>query len=123
MSTVLLKRYICHFLSCLKRMGLLQAIVICMQLRLVPGRKGLRMALGDVPSWVAFQDKEKVEVRLSSLCPVTCTARSGCLTGTGSKVLLCGTKTRAVAQRQPAMLVRGASICCECRVLLIVLCI
>ena len=32
------------------------------QLRLVPGRKGLRTALGDVPSWVAFQDKEKVEV-------------------------------------------------------------
>lgn len=32
------------------------------QLRLVPGRKGLRHALGDVPSWVAFQDKEKVEV-------------------------------------------------------------
>ncbi|CAL5218486.1 g172 [Coccomyxa viridis] len=30
-------------------------------LRLVPGRKGLRMALGEVPSWVAFQDKEKVE--------------------------------------------------------------
>ncbi len=36
---------------------------IAVQLRLVPGRKGLRMALGDVPSWVAFQDKEKVEVR------------------------------------------------------------
>ena len=43
-----------------------------MQLRLVPGRKGLRMALGDVPSWVAFQDKEKVEVRHSSLYLVTC---------------------------------------------------
>ena len=35
---------------------------LCLQLRLVPGRKGLRMALGDTPSWVAFQDKEKVEV-------------------------------------------------------------
>ena len=45
-----------------------------MQLRLVPGRKGLRMALGDVPSWVAFQDKEKVEVRRTSLHPLTCTA-------------------------------------------------
>ncbi|EIE26093.1 hypothetical protein COCSUDRAFT_46488 [Coccomyxa subellipsoidea C-169] len=30
-------------------------------LNLVPGRKGLRTALGEVPSWVAFQDKEKVE--------------------------------------------------------------
>ncbi|BDA44378.1 Synaptotagmin-5 [Coccomyxa sp. Obi] len=30
-------------------------------LNLVPGRKGLRTALGDVPSWVAFQEKEKVE--------------------------------------------------------------
>ena len=36
------------------------------QLNLVPGRKGLRSTLGDVPSWVAFQDKEKVEVR--ALC-------------------------------------------------------
>ncbi len=35
------------------------------QLNLVPGRKGLRTALGEVPSWVAFQDKEKVEVRQS----------------------------------------------------------
>ena len=33
-----------------------------LQLRLAPGRKGLRKALGDVPSWVAFQDREKVEV-------------------------------------------------------------
>lgn len=32
------------------------------QLNLIPGRKGLRTVLGDVPSWVAFQDKEKVEV-------------------------------------------------------------
>lgn len=41
------------------------------QLNLVPGRKGLRTALGDVPSWVAFQDKEKVEVSLFQLasCP------------------------------------------------------
>ena len=39
-----------------------------MQLRLAPGRKGLRKALGDVPSWVAFQDREKVEV---CFCPFT----------------------------------------------------
>ena len=38
------------------------------QLRLAPGRKGLRKALGDVPSWVAFQDREKVEVRSHPLC-------------------------------------------------------
>jgi hypothetical protein len=42
-----------------------------LQLRLIPGRKGLRHVLGDVPSWVAFQDKEKVEVRrLLCMCPV-----------------------------------------------------
>jgi hypothetical protein len=33
------------------------------QLNLTPGRKGLRAALGHVPSWVAFTDREKVEVR------------------------------------------------------------
>jgi hypothetical protein len=36
-----------------------------LQLNLIPGRKGLRTVLGDVPSWVAFQDKEKVEVSLT----------------------------------------------------------
>ena len=40
-----------------------------LQLRLAPGRKGLRKALGDVPSWVAFQDREKVEVCSSFLHP------------------------------------------------------
>ena len=35
-----------------------------MQLNLTPGRKGLREALGHVPSWISFTDREKVEVRL-----------------------------------------------------------
>ena len=34
------------------------------QLNLTPGRKGLREALGHVPSWIQFSDREKVEVRL-----------------------------------------------------------
>lgn len=38
-------------------------LLLRVQLNLIPGRKGLRNVLGDVPSWVAFQDKEKVEVR------------------------------------------------------------
>ena len=42
--------------------AVLRTICVRLQLNLVPGRKGLRNALGDVPSWVAFQDKEKVEV-------------------------------------------------------------
>ena len=32
------------------------------QLNLSPGQKGLTKLLGGVPSWVTFQDKEKVEV-------------------------------------------------------------
>ena len=32
------------------------------QLNLTPGRKGLREALGHVPSWIQFSDREKVEV-------------------------------------------------------------
>jgi len=47
------------------------------QLNLIPGRKGLRRALGDVPSWVAFQDKEKVEVSLFQLA--SCRAHLGVL--------------------------------------------
>ena len=46
----------------------LQESVVLSQLRLAPGRKGLRKALGDVPSWVAFQDREKVEVCSHPLC-------------------------------------------------------
>ena len=33
------------------------------QLNVTPGRKGLLKTLGQVPTWVSFQDKEKVEVR------------------------------------------------------------
>lgn len=44
----------------------LRTLCMRLQLNLVPGRKGLRNALGDVPSWVAFQEKEKVEVSLRS---------------------------------------------------------
>ena len=33
------------------------------QLNMTPGTKGLKKLLGTVPSWVTFQEKEKVEVR------------------------------------------------------------
>ena len=49
--------------------SLTMAVCARMQLNLVPGRKGLRSTLGDVPSWVAFQDKEKVEVRRTARAP------------------------------------------------------
>ena len=38
-----------------------------MQFNIQPGRKGMMELLGQVPSWITFQEKERVVVRLSPL--------------------------------------------------------
>lgn len=38
-----------------------------MQLNITPGQKGLVQLVGDVPSWINFQDREKVKASLSIL--------------------------------------------------------
>ena len=40
------------------------------QLNLQPGSKGLKKLLGAVPSWITFQEREKVEVRPCQLTPL-----------------------------------------------------
>ncbi len=39
---------------------------IVAQLNVYPGLKGLKELLGDVPSWVSYEEKERVEVRALS---------------------------------------------------------
>ena len=38
-----------------------------LQLNITPGQKGLVQLTGDVPSWINFQDREKVKVDLAAL--------------------------------------------------------
>jgi hypothetical protein len=37
------------------------------QLNVYPGLKGLKLLVGEVPSWIHLEDREKVEVRFSVL--------------------------------------------------------
>ena len=49
----------------------------CAQLNMTPGTKGLKKLLGAVPSWVTFQEREKVEVRFPALeCLCSCVQAS-----------------------------------------------
>ena len=36
-----------------------------MQLNITPGQKGLVQLIGDVPSWINFQDREKVKASIA----------------------------------------------------------
>jgi hypothetical protein len=38
------------------------------QLNITPGQKGLVKLTGDVPSWINFQDREKVKVMAAAGC-------------------------------------------------------
>ena len=51
-------------------------VCVGVQLNLSPGHKGLNKLLGGIPSWVTFQDKEKVEVGALSL---SCIAHASAL--------------------------------------------
>ena len=76
------------------------------QLNLVPGRKGLRTALGEVPSWVAFQDKEKVEVGSTQFA-----AQTTAVTGHNVVVHVCS-QLRGVGSGSNRRALR--SKCCIC---------
>ncbi len=41
---------------------------LSVQLNITPGQKGLVKLTGDVPSWINFQDREKVKVMAVAAC-------------------------------------------------------
>ena len=41
------------------------------QLNVYPGLKGLKEMLGHVPSWISYEEKERVEVSTASVEPLT----------------------------------------------------
>ena len=45
----------------------LSAVVLRVQLNVYPGLKGLKELLGTVPSWVHYEERERVDVR-STIC-------------------------------------------------------
>lgn len=51
------------FLLCLSVSVATMGLDACLQLNITPGQKGLVQLTGDVPSWINFQDREKVKVR------------------------------------------------------------
>ena len=76
------------------------------QLNMTPGTKGLKKLLGTVPSWITFQEKEKVEVGPAPTPPDS-QKPSMCEQRPLQPWLTLGTGAQTSLRRTPARVWRG----------------